>query len=212
MKLAGRELAAGQAMCSFLDVQIAMRLSHTVAFVIAVATFALGQLPAAAQELEFVTDPDAYAIYEMLVPQLWATRSKEPVLLQRETETVAPCSSSGQISDPEWLAVAKSFREENSRPKLLQPVLQIPGSYRLIPKSAIEADDARLALKYPGRTNRRPESIEYAAVSDVGFNADKTKAVVLVQVRGKGAVQTLERRGNGWVPAYVTGLGCIWIA
>lgn len=191
---------------------MAMRLSLAFSFVIAVTTIALGQSPAVAQDLESVTDPDAYAIYAMLVPQLWATRSKDPVLLQRETETVAPCSSSGQISDPEWLAVAKSFRQENSRPKLLQPILQIPGSYRLIPKSEIEADDARLALKYPGRYNRRPESMEYAAVSAVGFNADKTKAVVLVQVRGQGAVRTLERRENGWVPAYVTGMGCIWIA
>jgi hypothetical protein len=190
-----------------------MRLSLAFSFVIAVTTIALGQSPAVAQNLESVTDADAYAIYAMLVPELWATRSKDPVLLQRETESVAPCSSwSGQSSDSEWLAVAKSFKQENSRPKLLQPVLQIPGPYRLIPKSEIEADDARLALKYPGLYNRRPGSMEYAAVSAVGFNADKTKAMVVVQVRGQGAVRILERRENGWVPAYgVSGVGCIWI-
>jgi hypothetical protein len=53
--------------------------------------------------------------------------------------------------------------------------------------------------------------MEFAAVSAVGFNADKTKAIVLVQVRDQGAVRALERRDNGWVPAYVTGIGCGWI-
>jgi hypothetical protein len=189
-----------------------MRLSLAISFVIAITTIALAQSPAVAQNLESVTDPEAYAIYEVLVPQLWPTRFKDLLLLQRETQTVAPCRNSGQISDPEWLAVEKSYRQENSLPKLLQPVLQIPGPYRLIPKSEIEADDARLRLKYPGPSNRLPESMEYAAVSAVGFNADKTKAIVLVQLRGQGAVRALERRDNGWVAAYVTGIGCIWIA
>jgi hypothetical protein len=134
------------------------------------------------------------------------------VLLQRETETVVRCRNSGQISDPEWLVVENNFRQENSRPKLLQPILQFPGSYRLIPKAEIEADDARLALKYPGRYQRRPESMEYAAVSAVGFNADKTKAMVSVRLRGRGDLRALERRENGWVSAYVTGVGCNWIA
>ena len=189
-----------------------MRVSLAFTFVIAAATVGIRQSPALAQNLESVTDPDAYAIYAMLVPQLWATRSKDPVLLQRETETAVPCGLSGPSSDPDWAAVEKSFGQENSRPKLLQPILKIPGSYRLIPKSEIEADDARLALKYPGLYNRRPESREYAAVSAVGFNPDKTKAMVLVQVRGKGAVRTLERRKNGWVQAFGTGRGCEWIA
>jgi hypothetical protein len=188
-----------------------MRLSLAFSYVIALTTVAIGQSAAVPQSLESVTDPDAYAIYAMLVPELWATRSKDPVLLQRETQTVARCRNSGQTSDPEWLAVEKSYRQENSRPKLLQPILPIPGPYRLIPKSEIEADDARLRLKYPGPRNRLPESMEFAAVSAVGFNADKTKAIVLVQVRDQGAVRALERRDNGWVPAYVTGIGCGWI-
>jgi hypothetical protein len=89
--------------------------------------------------------------------------------------------------------------------------LQIPGQYRLIPKAEIDADAARLELKYPGLYNRRPESLEYAAVSGVGFSSDKTRAMVLVRLRGRGAVHLLERRGDEWVPANVIG-GCIWIA
>ena len=94
---------------------------------------------------------------------------------------------------------------------MLQPILQIPGPLRLIPKAEIETDDARLRLKYPGRYNRLPESIEYAAVSAVGFSPDKTKAMVLVRLRTKGAVHLLERRGEEWARAYVSG-GCDWIA
>ena len=69
----------------------------------------------------------------------------------------------------------------------------------IVPRAEIEADDARLALKYPGMWQRRPESMEYAAVSVVGFNPAKTKAMVYVRLRSSGRVQSMERREGGWV-------------
>jgi hypothetical protein len=45
------------------------------------------------------------------------------------------------------------------------------------------ADDARLGRMYPGTMQYRPESMKYAAVSAVGFNAGKTKAIVSVRLR-----------------------------
>lgn len=45
--------------------------------------------------------------------------------------------------------------------------------YSLIPRADILADNARLALTYRGTWQRRPESMKYAAVSAVGFNAGR---------------------------------------
>src|SRR5688500_3330337 len=187
-----------------------MRVFIAFTFVIVLNTVAIGQGPVAGQNRESLSDPDAYRIYATLLPQLWATRSKDALLLQQETETVFPCDSSSRISDPEWLAVANRFRQENSRPKVLQAILQIPGQFRLIPKAVIEADDARLKLKYPGTFNRLPESIEYAAVSAVGFNSNKTKAMVHVRLRSGGDLHLLERRGDDWIHSTLSG-GCAWI-
>lgn len=89
-------------------------------------------------------------------------------------------------------------------------MLPVDIPYRLIPRAEIVADDARLALKYPGQWQRRPESIEYAAVSAVGFNATKTKAIVYVRLRSNGGLYWIEKRRGKW-DSTPRG-GCTWIA
>jgi hypothetical protein len=78
--------------------------------------------------------------------------------------------------------------------------------------AAILADDARLAIKYPGIWQRRPESLEYVAVSSVGFNDIKTKAVVYVRKRSSGGVHVRQFVNGEWVvPQLSKGCGG-WIA
>ena len=80
-----------------------------------------------------------------------------------------------------------------------------------MPRAEIEADDARLVLKYPGMWQRRPESMEYVAVSVVGFNPVKTKAMVYVRLRSRGRVHLMERRDGRWVDD-ARRRSCSWIA
>ncbi len=169
--------------------------------------------PTLAQVLEPVMDPVAYAVYAVFVPPAWATRSKDPLVLQRETEVPPECGSPVPASDPDWEATVQNFIEENTRPRELRPELPIHMPYRLIARAEILADDARLALKYPGTWQRRPESLEYAAVSMVGFNPAKTKALVYVRLRSSGQHHTAEFRDSKWVQASVrVGYGCGWVA
>jgi hypothetical protein len=70
--------------------------------------------------------------------------------------------------------------------------------HTLISRAEIDADDARLATKYPGTWQIRPGSIEYAAVSAVGFNADKTKAMLYVKMRSQGGLYLMEKRAGVW--------------
>jgi hypothetical protein len=187
-----------------------MRLRSAAAFIVGTVTVALVQSSRAGTQLDPVTDPDAYAIYAVLVPQAWARVSKDTLLLQRETEAPpSRCGSSGPASDHEWVAIENNFDQENTRIRLLQAMLPIDISYRLIPGAEIQADDARLALKYPGIWQRRPESMEYAAVSAVGFNPTKTKAMVYVRLRSSGNVHAMEIREGRWVGAQRP--GCGWI-
>jgi hypothetical protein len=179
--------------------------------VIAVVTMTAVQIPkSSSHQPAPVTDPVAYAIYATLVPQMWARYSKNMLVLKRETDTVLACRlSPSAAADPEWDVVAKNFKQENTRPRLLMAELPIKEPYRLIPLAEIVADNARLALKYPGQWQRRPESMEYAAVSAVGFNAAKTKAIVAARVGGGGIVLSMELREGKWVPA-ANAIGCGW--
>ncbi len=187
-----------------------MRVRMVATFVIGIVTVALGTGPMAAPpQLDTITDADAYAIYALLLPGAWATRAKGTLLLQQETEGSTHCPSAAP-SDPEWAEVAANFKQENTRVRRLEPVLPVNIPYRLISKAEIEADDARLALKYPGTWQRRPESMEYAAVSVVGFNRTRTKAMVYVRLRSRGNVTQLEKREGQWVNAKLA--GCGWIA
>jgi hypothetical protein len=183
--------------------------------VIALATVALEQSPnAAPQQPDNITAPDAYAIYAGLIPQAWATRSSEILLLQQETENLdpgLPCFSSPLTNtDPDWLAVESNFKQQNARVSVLQPMLPIDVRYRLVPRAEILADDARLAVKYPGIWQRLPESMEYAAVSAVGFNPARTKAMVYVRLRNSGEVYFRELQDGKWVASGRS--GCGWVA
>jgi hypothetical protein len=155
-----------------------------------------------------VTDPVAYTIYAALLPSAWATASTDTLLLQQETEPVVRCTPSTPV-DAGWRAAYDDYRQQNARPQILDPtLLTINVSYRLLSRSAIEADDVRLAAKYPERWQRRPETIQYAAVSAVGFDPTRAKAVVGVHLGDAGQVHLLERREGSWIE--VPG-GCVWI-
>jgi hypothetical protein len=49
------------------------------------------------------------------------------------------------------------------------------------------------------------ESIEYAAVSAVGFDATKTKAIAHVHVRNSGGLYFMEKRDGKWLPSRAGG-------
>lgn len=189
-----------------------MRMRAVIAFtlVIAVAAIETGVSPGVGRRLEPITDPDAYAIYATLVPLAWVPRFSGPVRLQRETDSFVQCRSSAR-RDQEWAQVEFDFWLKNSHSKLLQPILSMSTPYRLIPKAEITGTNARLAVTVQRIFNRGSESLEYAAVSAVGFSSDRTKAIVSVRLRRSGVLHLLQRTDDGWVRAAANG-GCEWTA
>ena len=180
-------------------------------FVIASLTLAVAYVPPAiSQQLDSITDPEAYAVYAAVLPRMWTHVTKDPLLLQQETDLSMSCPVRSESHEIGWAAVENSFKAENARVRLLRRMLPIHIPYRLIPRAEIAADDARLILKYPGMWQRRPESIEYAAVSAVGFDATKTKAIVYVRLRSEGGVYWIEKRLGKW--DHTPRGGCSWIA
>lgn len=180
---------------------------HQVLVVVPLVLAALGPLQAS----EPISDPDAYAMYATLLDQRWPL-SGEPILLQRETTIELAGTPPVPEMDVEWRAARESFIRENTSVRLLQPLLVLGTPYRLISKAEIDADDARLAQLYPGMWQRRPESMEYAAVSVAGFNKAKDRAIVYMRFRGSGDFHYMEKRDGMWVRATLPfGVGG-WIA
>jgi hypothetical protein len=159
-----------------------------------VIALAVLQGPAVAQPLDPRTEADAYSVYASL-------NFKPGVILMQETEGPQYRACSDFISglSGEWRQVAQDFRDKNSRTWLLQPGAQ-GFEYRLISKAEIVADNARMSKQYGGRPPQlAPERIQYVALSAVGFNATRTKALVHVERRGGFNLLQLIRSGNRWV-------------
>ena len=189
------------------------RPGSATVFVIAVVIAATQSVTrvATAQQNDPIVDSEAYRILSDLIPRAWAwgTTSGE-LVLQRETTMELKCTAGVLPEDPDWGTAVRDFREQNARTRLLlEPMLSIRVPHRLISRSEIEADDARLALKRPGSSNWRPGSMAFVAVSAVGFDAAKTRAIVYVRGRDSGAMKFLERHEGKWVRS---SRGCGWAA
>ena len=160
---------------------------------------------------EPITDPEAYAIYATVLAERWPLEG-QAILLQQETTIEQAGTPPVPEGDLEWQAARDAFFRENASGRVLQPLFGSSLAYRLITKAEIDADDARLAVKYPGIWQRRPESLEYAAVSVVGFNAANTKAIVYVRFRSRGGAHYLEKRDGAWVRARLPFAVVGWVA
>jgi len=147
-------------------------------------------------------DRDAFAVYATVL-QGRRDEVKEPLVLQAETEAPRTCAGLLDGMTGEWAEVANNFRRENARVRVLQSGLPLGVEYRVIPTATILADDARLAAKDPRRRNApRPGSIKYIALSAVGFNAARTKALVYVRFRTEhfsDALLMKELKEGKWV-------------
>jgi hypothetical protein len=166
------------------------------------------------EQPEPVNDRDSYAIYAMLIKLHYPRPIPEQIVVQQETETSGLCvpkQSDQQRADPEWLQVEINFKQANSRVRLLRDALPFDLPYRFISRAELKADDARLQAIHPGLWERLPESMEYAAVSAVGFNQTRTKALVYIRFRSKGFTYPMELRDGKWDVAK-NGFACSWIA
>ena len=157
----------------------------------AIALTLLQAATAPPQGLDPKTERDAFSVYATLFQPtaLQPDRLKyegltEPILLQAETDTPTSCEALLAGMSGEWAEVASNFRRENTRARLLRAGLPLGVKYRLVSRKEILTQDARVVAKHPVSGNApRPGSIRYIALSAVGFNAARTKALVYARFR-----------------------------
>lgn len=198
----------------------------------AVALFTVVEVATVAQSGNVIQDPNAYAVYAaLLTVRSRNTDSPGKINLLQETRP----ARARTCADPErvpldWEPVMQNFRDANRRTSLIKPATDLGVPYSLITPQMVQviiataSKDTRIngpvfesGDRYRGLTNT------YMAVSAVGFNMEKTLALLYTEDRcsladrDTGIIQCMrgdmikwEKVSGAWQPAK-TGTGCGWI-
>jgi hypothetical protein len=144
-------------------------------------------------------DNEAYRVYQAVLPKVEAMRTLSRPLIQLETQSLEPmtdCSPSGQWN--ELLSPAlKDYRSVNQHVWRLQPKLTLDRSYELVPATDL--------LQFYLKSN-------HLVVSAVGFNRQRTTAVVYIADRTSGRFYALRKPRGVWELADWNGGECGWIS
>jgi len=160
-------------------------------------------------------DADAYEVYSATLPMDSSYQdSKAVLILQRVPPSEWPIGSPREAlhGDPEFnktfAPIFDSFDKANQESRSLEHHFSIPKPYKLLNKDEIDVTFRRRAPNalddgWGGFREVFPESRGYIILSGVGFNADRTLALVYVEHRCGGLCAAaryyiLEKRKGHW--------------
>jgi hypothetical protein len=186
-------------------------------------------ISAAQSRTPTVDDPDAYAIYNQIIARQWPVRVTKARRLVIEVETTDWQYYNGKKLENLCLKptpgeegtiglMRQAFEEANKQVPLLQRKFTIPYEYELVSRESITA-----LLKGKGEEGwkdfyvKYPDSGGSIHLSAVGFNADKTLALVYVgywcgDICGEGAYYYLKKTDGKWSDIRWPGIQCHWIS
>jgi hypothetical protein len=200
-----------------------------VLFALLVVTERTAPGQSAAEPSPVITDPEAYAVYAALLPRsVLQENHPEPLAIQLETfPGPEGCPSEASIT-AEWRAAVDDYRKQNAQTKFVRPGFNLGRAYSLIPWAELRqmlAAEGYLSPAAPRsngpgwRVFSRFPGGSVIALSAVGFNPERTRAMVSVQRncilkdgrRGCESTHTAGLRKNDgrWDPS---GIGCHGIA
>ena len=160
-------------------------------------------------------DADAYEVYASILPSEWPLRvshAKQLVIL-RETKSYQMCLKPASESEAKVGPAISNYLELNKTKWLLQPKLSFEIPYQFLDPGGFQA------LMSQGRWNayyrQYPDSGGLLEFSAVGFNPDKTIAVVYMghscgDLCGGGTFHVLEKIDGKWKPLEWKGSSCAW--
>ena len=190
-------------------------------FLIGLSTAGVAQTPAK------IDDPEAYAIYSViLTPEPSAKIHKQRRWVINEETADYP--SYGEDDDsclkplPENEALLRplidAYRKANKTPSILEKKIVIPVQYEIVPKATIYGFfDKNGPGGWTNFNKRFPNSGGYIELSAVGFNSDKTMALVYSGhscggLCGGGGYFFLKKVNGKWTEANWPGQTCTWVS
>jgi hypothetical protein len=165
--------------------------------------------------LTLYEEPAAYEVYAAILPSEWNVQvaHARQVVIRRETTAYRMCLNPEKESEDKLWAAISDYVEINKKQWWLQPSLTID-----LPYLFVDSESLRKMFRQ-GRWDQfyraYPESGGVLELSAVGFNQDKTVAVVYMghscgALCGGGKFHVLEKVGGKWQPLAWKGAVCSW--
>jgi len=162
-------------------------------------------------------DAAAYEVYSAILPTEWPQLlgNAKSLAIRSETKGYKMCLQPEAESEKIIGQAISEYVKLNKETWLLKRGLNIEKPYELIPY-----DELRSALKQGGWENfykQYPNSGGWIELSAVGFNADKTVAVVYMghhswSLSGGGRFHVLQKKDGKWTPLKWKGARCDWVS
>ena len=160
-------------------------------------------------------DQDAYEVYSAVLPMEWPLRDAHAkrLVIQNETKGYEMCLRPEKEWQEKIGPAISDYVRSNAKPSLLQPRIKVGVPYQLI--GADELMSAIQTAGWEGFYQRYPDSGGWMELSAVGFNVNKTVAVVYIghhcgPLCGGGGFHVLEKKDGKWVVLDWKGSSCAW--
>jgi hypothetical protein len=162
-------------------------------------------------------DGDAYEIYSALIPSEWPSRvaKAKSLVILAETTNYEMCLRPDKESEAKVGPAISDFVKQNEKPRLLARKFNVGMPYQLVAAAKLKSVFDRGSWEEFYR--QYPQSGGVIEVSAVGFNADKTVAVVYTShscggLCGGGDYHVLQKKDGKWVPLAWSGTVCSWVS
>lgn len=180
-----------------------------------------GQAPSATahKSLPEYTTPEAYEVYEAVLPMEWAWRvaDAKSLVIQCETKPGRMCLTPEKESEALLGPAISDYAAQNQGTWTLQECLHITKPYELVNSAGLDSLVASESNGWKAFYQKHPDSGGWIAFSAVGFNADKTVAVVYVShycgsLCAGGKFYVLQKKEGTWGPLEWRGASCQWMS
>ena len=160
-------------------------------------------------------DAEAYEVYSVILPTnwVWQAQKAKTLVIQSETKGYKMCLQPEAESEKIIGQAISEYVKLNEKTWLLQEHLNIEKPYKFITSDGLKTvfehgDWEKFGKQYPG-------SGGWIELSAVGFNADKTVAVVYMGhhcggLCGGGGFHVLQKKDGKWAPLTWKGSSCSW--
>ena len=191
----------------------ALLIRSSILAIIALVLFAAQSPP----KLETYEDSEAYEVYAAILPSEapWRDSHAKWLVIRAETTAYEMCLSPDEVSARAIGTAIVDYVGQNRVPRILRRKIVIDKPYTLLTEAERKAAFGRSPGDWPAFYQMYADSGGIIELSAVGFNPDKTVAVVYMGHRcgslcGGGEFHVLQRNKEKWVDLKWEGLGCSW--
>jgi hypothetical protein len=160
---------------------------------------------------------EAYEVYSAILPSEWSWNDAKAqgLVIKQATASYEMCLAPDAASQQIIGSAIADYVRQNKQPWLLQRKIKVEKTYTLLTAKEEKAAFQRSPGGWEGFYQLYPDSGGMIELSAVGFNADKTVAVVYSGhscggLCGGGAFHVLQKKAGKWETLSWNGSECRW--